>query len=154
MQCSDEAWWPLRRRVLPQHTDHAGVMWHGAYLAWLEEARVEALAGAGLAYSALSARGLELPVVGLRIDYRRALLHGESVEIRSRVLPRRGVRLPWHSQFIGPDGDVAAEASVDLVLVELSSGPSQRRLLRRLPQDLEQALVILRSGPPDASIQP
>ncbi len=154
MQCSDEAWWPLRRRVLPQHTDHAGVMWHGAYLAWLEEARVEALAGAGLAYSALSARGLELPVVGLRIDYRRALLHGESVEIRSRVLPRRGVKLPWHSQFIGPDGAVAAEASVDLVLVDLSGGPSQRRLLRRLPQDLEQALVILRSGPPDASIQP
>jgi acyl-CoA thioester hydrolase len=154
MQCSDEAWWHLRRRVLPQHTDHAGVMWHGAYLAWLEEARVEALDRAGLAYSALSARGLELPVVGLRIDYRRALLHGESVELRSRVLPRRGVKLPWHSQFIGPDGAVAAEASVDLVLVDLSGGPSQRRLLRRLPQDLEQALGILRSGPHATSAQP
>ena len=22
--------WHLERRVLPQHTDHAGVMWHGA----------------------------------------------------------------------------------------------------------------------------
>ena len=41
--------WLLQRRVLPQHTDHAGVMWHGAYLAWLEEARVEALAAVGLA---------------------------------------------------------------------------------------------------------
>ena len=49
--------WVLQRRVLPQHTDHAGVMLHGAYLAWLEEARVEALAQAGLAYSDLSARG-------------------------------------------------------------------------------------------------
>ncbi|MEA5413809.1 acyl-CoA thioesterase [Synechococcus sp. BA-132 BA5] len=151
MQRSDEAWWRLRRRVLPQHTDHAGVMWHGAYLAWLEEARVEALDRAGLAYSALSARGLELPVVGLRIDYRRALLHGASVELRSRVLPRLGVKLPWHSQFIGPDGAVAAEASVDLVLVDLSGGASRRRLLRRLPQDLEQALAILRSGPADVS---
>ncbi len=154
MQCSDEAWWHLRRRVLPQHTDHAGVMWHGAYLAWLEEARVEALDRAGLAYSSLSARGLELPVVGLRIDYRRALLHGESVELRSRVLPRQGVKLPWHSQFIGPDGAVAAEASVDLVLVDLSGGPSQRRLLRRLPQDLELALAILRSGQAHARVQP
>ena len=35
--------WRLKKRVLPQHTDHAGVMWHGAYVAWLEEARVEAL---------------------------------------------------------------------------------------------------------------
>jgi len=154
MQCPQEACWRLHRRVLPQHTDHAGVMWHGAYLAWLEEARVEALALAGLAYSALSARGLELPVVGLRIDYRQALIHGEGVEIRSQVLPRVGLKLPWHSHFINSDGAVAAEARVDLVLVDLSGGPSRRRLLRRLPEDLEQALAILRSGPPEAILQP
>ncbi|MEY4431853.1 MAG: hypothetical protein RLZZ533_1789, partial [Cyanobacteriota bacterium] len=52
--------WRLERRVLPQHTDHAGVMWHGTYLAWLEEGRVEALDAAGLAYADLSAQGLEL----------------------------------------------------------------------------------------------
>ena len=26
----------LTKRVLPQHTDYAGVMWHGAYVQWLE----------------------------------------------------------------------------------------------------------------------
>jgi len=154
MQSPEETWWRLHRRVLPQHTDHAGVMWHGAYLAWLEEARVEALAQAGLAYSALSAQGLELPVVGLRIDYRQALLHGDAVEIRSQVMPRVGLKLPWHSRFMGPDGGLAAEACVDLVLVDLSGGPSRRRLLRRLPEDLEQALTILRSGPPGATARP
>jgi hypothetical protein len=25
--------WCWRKRVLPQHTDHGGVMWHGAYVA-------------------------------------------------------------------------------------------------------------------------
>ncbi|MEC9028789.1 MAG: acyl-CoA thioesterase, partial [Cyanobacteriota bacterium] len=65
--------WKLRKRVLPQHTDHAGVMWHGAYLAWLEEARVEALAQVGLPYARISAAGLEMPVVRLEIHYRRAL---------------------------------------------------------------------------------
>ena len=39
--------WRVQKRVLPQHTDHAGVMWHGAYVAWLEEARVEALCPCG-----------------------------------------------------------------------------------------------------------
>jgi acyl-CoA thioester hydrolase len=139
--------WSLRRRVLPQHTDHAGVMWHGAYLAWLEEARVEALAAAGLAYSDLSARGLELPVVSLAIDYRQALLHGDAVELLSEVLPRQGVKLPWRSRFIGPAGQVAAEARVDLVLVDLSAGPDQRRLLRRLPDDLAAAVETLIRGP-------
>ena len=139
--------WTLRRRVLPQHTDHAGVMWHGAYLAWLEEARVEALGAAGLAYAELSERGLELPVVSLAIHYRQALLHGDVVDLVSTVLPRQGVKLPWHSRFIGPGGVLAAEARVELVLVDLSAGPSQRRLLRRLPADLDKALERLHRGP-------
>lgn len=138
--------WSLRRRVLPQHTDHAGVMWHGTYLAWLEEGRVEALAAAGLAYSDLSALGLELPVVALTIDYRRGLRHGEAVHLRSWVLPRRGVRLPWFSQFLGADGVVAAEARVELVLVDWRGAGGERRLLRQLPADLQAAIARLEAG--------
>ncbi len=122
-------------------------MWHGAYVAWLEEARVEALAAAGLAYSDLSARGLELPVVRLAIDYKQALRHGDVVQIWSEVLPRRGLRLPWRSRFVGAGGMVAAEAQVDLVLVAGASGSGQRRLLRRLPADLEAAVESLERGP-------
>ena len=82
------------------------------------------------------------------------MLHGDAVAIHSRVLPREGVKLPWHSRFLGPDGGLAAEACVDLVLVDLSGGASQRRLQRRLPPDLEQALAILRAGPAATDIQP
>ena len=139
--------WSLRRRVLPQHTDHAGVMWHGAYLAWLEEARVEALQQVGLAYSDLSAQGLELPVVSLAIDYRAALLHGDQVVLLSRVESRSGLRLPWLSQFIAPGGAVAAEARVELVLVELSQAGAQRRLMRQLPANLAAAIERLKAGP-------
>jgi acyl-CoA thioester hydrolase len=143
--------WRLRRRVLPQHTDHAGVMWHGAYVAWLEEARVEALQAAGLAYADLSAAGLELPVVSLAIQYRQALLHGDPVELRSWVLPRQGVKLPWVSHFLRADGELAAEAQVELVLVDLSRGPGQRRLLRRLPGELAAAVDQLAAGPSGAA---
>jgi acyl-CoA thioester hydrolase len=141
--------WRLQRRVLPQHTDHAGVMWHGSYLAWLEEARVEALAAAGLAYADLSAAGYELPVVSLALDYRQALLHGESIQLESWVLPRRGLKLPWLSRFVKPDGRVAAEARVELVLVALASGEggSERRLLRHMPQALAAAVERLQRGP-------
>jgi acyl-CoA thioester hydrolase len=142
----DQAW-RLQRRVLPQHTDHSGVMWHGAYLAWLEEARVEALAMAGLAYNVLSARGLELPVVHLAITYRAPLLHGERVEVRSLVFPRRGLRLPWRSWFIGAGDTVAAEALVELVLVDFSAGADRRRPLRHPPADLATALAALAAGP-------
>jgi acyl-CoA thioester hydrolase len=145
--------WSLRRRVLPQHTDHAGVMWHGAYLAWLEEARVEALASVGLAYSDLSAQGLELPVVALSIDYRQPLLHGDVVEILSVAGAREGIRLPWRSRFLRPDGSLAAEARVDLVLVDVSGNAGERRLVRRPTEPLAAALDALTRGPDSPMVQ-
>jgi acyl-CoA thioester hydrolase len=145
--------WSLRRRVLPQHTDHAGVMWHGAYLAWLEEARVEALSSVGLAYSDLSAQGLELPVVALSIDYRQPLLHGDVVEILSVAGAREGLRLPWRSRFLRPDGTLAAQARVDLVLVEVSGSRADRRLVRRPPEPLAKALEALTRGPATPVVQ-
>lgn len=156
MQSQDSAssagHWLLERTVLPQHTDHAGVMWHGAYVAWLEEARVEALAQAGLTYAELSRGGLELPVVSLAIQYRQALHHGDRVRLLSRVLPRRGVKLPWHSRFLRADGSVAAEATVDLVLLDRTGGAETRRVCRRFPPALEAAIRILENGPSALSV--
>ena len=74
----------LTKRVLPQHTDYAGVMWHGAYVQWLEEARVEALQASGLGYAAMTAMGVDMPVVSLHLDYRHPLRHGDEVCIESR----------------------------------------------------------------------
>lgn len=147
MQQQIDRCWSMRRRVLPQHTDHAGVMWHGAYLGWLEEARVEALAAVGLAYRDLAARGLALPVVSLRLNYRREILHGDLVVLKSLVLPPQGVRLPWRSQFISATGELAAEAQVELVAVGCSDAGGRRRLQRRLPEELERAIAALVAGP-------
>ena len=139
--------WLIKRRVLPQHTDHAGVLWHGAYVAWLEEARVEALAAAGIAYANLSATGLELMVVELQLNYRRPLLHGELVELRSWLEVGKGLRLPFHSQFVAADRaaavSIAAEAQVVLALVDRPSG----RPCRRMPEELRLAMARLAKGP-------
>lgn len=120
-------------------------MWHGAYVAWLEEGRVEALAMVGLDYAELSSRGLEMPVVSLAIDYRQPLRHGDQVVLVSEVLPFKGVKLPWVSQFVGPDDRLVALARVELALV--SRGGGQTRVLRRYPEDLERAVARLQAGP-------
>jgi len=132
--------WRLEKRVLPQHTDHAGVMWHGSYVAWLEEARVEALAAAGLDYAAMARMGLEMPVVSLRLEYRRALHHGDVVTLVSRCLPQDGVRWPWRCQLLLGQR-LMAEAEVDLVLL------GQGRVLRRPPAELRDVMRVLQSGP-------
>ena len=135
--------WVCRKQVLPQDTDHAGVLWHGSYVAWLEEARVQALSEAGLAYAGLSAVGPELMVVDLRVHYMLALAHGESVELHSWLQPQAGVRLPFMTRFIKADGALAAEAVVTLALVDRQRG----RLQRQQPPDLVEALRRLAAGP-------
>lgn len=100
-------------------------MWHGAYLAWLDEARVEALGSAGPPYHRLASQGVELPVVSLLLEYRKPLLLGDSVlEVRSRLLPRCGPRLRSLSQLLSPRGGLAAEAEV--VLTAMIQGPEVR----------------------------
>ena len=139
--------WRLEKRVLPQHTDHAGVMWHGAYVAWLEEARVEAIAAAGMSYAQLSEEGYEMPVVSLCIHYRQALEHGDLVVVESTALPRRGVRWPWKSRFCSQDGSCMAEAEVELVILQVSEG--RRRVLRQPPVAVAGVMeALLRGGAP------
>ena len=62
--------WRLTKTVLPQHTDHAGVMWHGSYLNFLEEGRIDALNKVGMPYSKLSKEGFEIPVISINIKYK------------------------------------------------------------------------------------
>ena len=132
--------WTLCKRVLPQHTDHAGVMWHGAYVAWLEEARVEALAAAGLSYSAMAGMGLEMPVVSMTVAYRRSIRHGDQIVLESQCGSQSGVRWPWRSRFV-LDGQVMADARVELVIV------GDGRLLRQPPDAIRPALNALQGGP-------
>ena len=133
--------WRLSKRVLPQHTDHAGVVWHGTYVAWLEEARVEALAMAGASYGEIAARGLEMPVVSLQIEYRRSLHHGDIVHLDSVCGPQRGVRWPWTTRVFRKQ-EMVAEAVVELVMLA-----AEGRILRRAPEELVPVMQCLTLGP-------
>ncbi len=139
--------WVVSKRVLPQHTDHAGVMWHGSYVAWLEEARVEALDKAGVSYGQLASMGFEMPVVGLKVNYFKALFHGAEVHLESWALANKGVRWPWFSRFIQEDNDVVAEAYVDLVLVKTIGEGFKPKVVRKPPEQISKVLKRLQKGP-------
>ena len=135
--------WRTEKIVLPQHADHAGVMWHGAYISWLEESRVDALQKAGLNYYELSATGIEMPVVSLTIDYKNELKHGDRVVLNSWFLGKQGVRFTWLSSFILQDSDLlAAKAKVELVLVDRSA--KKLKLIKNTPTYLQVVFERLR----------
>ncbi len=138
-------YWTLRKIVLPQHTDHAGVMWHGAYISWLEESRVEALSNCGIKYNELSEKGYEMAVVNIEIQYLSPLYHGDEVLVKSHCLPFEGLKLPWKTLFLNKDLKCAAKAKVELVLVE--KGSQGFKLVRKVPTSIDYVMGKLIKGP-------
>ncbi len=128
-------------RVQPHHTDYAGIVWHGSYVAWLEEARVECLRAVGVGFEDLVALGIDLPVVELNLRYRESIRMGAAVRVRVLLSAIEGVRLRWECTILGEDDRLHATAEVTLVPVDRERG----RILRRMPPHLEEALSRLQS---------
>tara|TARA_Y100001968_G_scaffold118423_1_gene107867 strand:- start:466 stop:912 length:447 start_codon:yes stop_codon:yes gene_type:complete len=137
--------WLLTKIVLPQHTDHAGVMWHGSYLNFLEEGRIDALNKVGSSYSELSKQGFEIPVISVKIKYKISFLHGDKVLLRSQFMLLNKLRLSCKTSFLKSNGDIGAEALLELVVVRNIN--DSIKLIRQLPAEIKNILLLLEKGP-------
>ena len=109
--------WEINKIVLPQHSDHAGVMWHGTYFNWLEEGRVDALSKAGINYLDLTKKGFELPLIDASIKYIFPLYLGDLITIESLFKVGKSPKINIQSRFLNKNKKVLTIAEVNLVLV-------------------------------------
>ena len=135
--------WIIRKEVMPQHTDHAGVLWHGYYLNWLEEARIDALFKVGIKYIDLIKDGYEMPVVSIEIKYKSPILHGEEILIESEFVINESPRIKINSNFIGINNIITTSSSIDLVLINKENFS----IVRKKPKFFLEALNKLKNGP-------
>ncbi len=137
--------WILTKTVLPQHTDHAGVMWHGSYLNFLEEGRIDALDKIGYSYPKLSEKGFEIPVVSIQLRYKISFIHGEKILLASQFRLKNKIRLTCKTLFLKSNGDIGAEAIIGLVVVRKTN--ESIKLVRELPVQIKNILLMLEEGP-------
>ncbi|MEM9539674.1 MAG: thioesterase family protein [Cyanobacteria bacterium P01_E01_bin.42] len=123
-------------RVQPHHTDYAGIVWHGTYIRWLEEARVEYLRSMGVEFADLVASGCDLPVVELSLRYRKALYLGCSAIVKAKI-NLQGVRLNWDYEIRSPD-DLELYLTARVVLVPVDR--QTWKIMRQLPPILHSVL--------------
>ena len=135
--------WELKKKVLPQHTDHAGVMWHGTYLNWLEESRIYSIGKAGIQYIELLNRGYEMPVYKIEIKYLKPIMIGEEIIVKSFFITNKGPRIKVNSTFTSPKNKIYTEATIELVLINKNTF----KVVRKIPYFLDNYLDNLRKGP-------
>ncbi|UBF24221.1 acyl-CoA thioesterase [Kovacikia minuta CCNUW1] len=140
LQHSPDNWFEYLVKAHPHHTDYAGVVWHGTYIAWMEEARVECLKSIGVEYTDLVALGCDLLVAELSIRYHQPVLMGMSVVVKTRMAHMEGVRINWDYQIQSIDGqNQFITALVALVAVDREKG----KIMRQLPPTVKDVLVKL-----------
>lgn len=133
-----ENWFEYPIRVYPHHTDYAGIVWHGTYLTWLEEARVEYLRSTGINFADLVAIGCDLPVVELSVRYHRSLQLGMTAVLKTRMGELKGVRINWDYVIESEDRqELYLTAKVTLVALDRERG----KVMRQLPAAVKDALA-------------
>lgn len=136
-------WFSYPAHAFPHHTDYGGIVWHGAYVAWLEEARVEYLRSLGVDYNYLVNLGYELPVVEMALRYHLPVKLGMDVVIKTRMQNTKGVRIICDYQMKSLSGEILyLTAQATLVAIESSKG----KILRQLPPVIKDALVKLKTS--------
>jgi acyl-CoA thioester hydrolase len=123
--------------VYPHHTDYAGIVWHGTYIAWMEAARVEYLRSRQIDFADWVAAGVDLPVIDLSLRYRQSLAMGMTALVKAWLEPRRGVRLIWQYDIQNAAGQSCVLGTVVLAPVDRQT----RKVLRRLPDGMQAALA-------------
>ena len=131
--------WKIEKIVLPQHADHAGVMWHGAYFNWLEESRINALFEVGINYFELTKKGFDLPLINTSIKYKSPLFLGEKVTIESEFNIEKSPRINVISKFLNNKKEILTNAEVNLVLINNLNFS----IIRKRPDFLSEAFIKL-----------
>ncbi len=140
LNATTEHWFEYPVKAHPHHTDYSGVVWHGAYITWMEEARVEYLRARGVNFADLVSMGCDLPVVELSLRYHKQIRMGMEAIVKTRMTDINGVRMYWDYQIQSLDyQELYLSGRVTLVAIDREKG----KIMRQLPPGVKDILVKL-----------
>ncbi|MEN8143975.1 MAG: thioesterase family protein [Gemmatimonadota bacterium] len=131
-------------RVRYAETDQMGRAHHAAYVVWFELGRTELMRTNGISYAELEARGVQLPVASLTVEYREGIRYEDEAVVLTRVgsVRSRAVTFEYQLRRTGDDAVLARGATV-LICTDAAGAT------RRLPADVHAALSALLDGAAD-----
>ena len=123
-------------RVRYGETDAMGVVYHGSYPLYYEEARTEMLRSIGLSYAELERQGTMMPVVDMHIKYVASAFYDDLLTVRVSIKDLPTARIVFHYEVINERQQVVNQAEVTLVFVDAAT-----RRPRRAPQPMVDAIA-------------
>ena len=86
--------------------DSMGVVWHGAYPLYLEDAREAFGEKYGLTYANYVAQGYYAPIVDMQIQYKQPLRHGTQMKIIAKYKPTVSAKIIFEYEIRDRNTDI------------------------------------------------
>ena len=122
-------------KVFYGDTDAYGVVWHGAYLRWLEMGRVLLCEQIGLDLVELKKQDVVLPVTNLNIRYKMSAKLNDEIIIETFIEKFNNLSVTFKQTIKSKQtGKLYIEAIIDAVAIS-----NDRKLYRRMPVFVAEA---------------
>ncbi|MBR1424265.1 acyl-CoA thioesterase [bacterium] len=122
----------FEQKVYFSDTDNYGVVWHGAYLRWMEMGRVEFCNSLGYTLKELENMDILLPVSSINIKYKASAKLEDTVVIETEVSDFKGLSATFKQIIRSKQtGKIFVQADVVIVAVH-----SNAKLYRHIPEPL------------------
>lgn len=122
-------------KVYYSDTDAYGVVWHGAYLRWLEKGRIDLCDQLGFNLTDLKNEDIVLPVASIDIKYKVPAKLNDDIVITTEVFEITPLYITFCQRIYNKDlTTMFIEAKVKVVAVN-----NNGKLYRRMPSKLYEA---------------
>ncbi len=112
----------LPRRAGFSEVDVMGIVWHGRYAQFFDEASSELRRRIGLSYQDFFDAGLEAPIVQLHVEYLHPLFLDDEFTVNASLIWNEGSRLDTEYRVVRKDGALAAAGYTVQVFTQTATG--------------------------------
>jgi acyl-CoA thioester hydrolase len=98
-----------------------GVVYHGNYAQYLEMGRVQWLRDLGISYRKMEENGIVLPVVSLRVDFKKSAVYDDLITVETRLKRPPLVKIEFDYKIFNEAQEILAEANTVLAFMDKNS---------------------------------
>ncbi|MBO7147000.1 MAG: acyl-CoA thioesterase [Lentisphaeria bacterium] len=111
----------VSHRIYFNETDALGIVWHGNYPVYFEQAVTELLHKLGMSPHQLHQAGVGTPLAQLHIDYKIPLYLDETIQTTAKLHWHDGPRLNFELSIQNEKGEIACRATIVQMFIDLAT---------------------------------
>lgn len=128
----------LKKRVRFYETDGMRVVYHGNYLNWFEEARVEYMRKGGVCLNDLLEEGIVFPIVEVHVKYMKSAHYDDIILVKTYLREVDRAKLVFEYEVIKEDtGEILTTGRTVGTYTKMETGKIARMPAERLSKLME-----------------